>query len=93
MGISTSARLIFGATYEELSDVENLHDMLYDGDLDYASPYYDADRGDWIIGVALPSEIIGEDNVLASIRSAKLEFDRLTNCVAVGRLIVSAHVS
>ena len=53
MGIDISAKLIYGLPYSELPKeiLDEVDEMLDNGDLDYASPYYDAPRGDWIVGV------------------------------------------
>lgn len=55
MGIDISAKLIYGLPYSDLPEeilkrVDNMLDM---GDLDYASPYYDSPREEWIVGVEI----------------------------------------
>ena len=44
MGIDISAKLIYGLPYLDLPEEirEDVNEMLDMGDLDYASPYYDA---------------------------------------------------
>ena len=46
MGIDISATLIYGLPYSDLPEEirEEVNEMLDMGDLDYASPYYDAPR-------------------------------------------------
>ena len=53
MGIDISAKLIYGTPYSDLPEEirEEVDEMLDDGSLEYASPYYDAPRDDWIVGV------------------------------------------
>lgn len=53
MGIDISAKLIYGLPYSDIPEeiLDEVDEMLDNGDLDYASPYYDAPRGDWIVGV------------------------------------------
>ena len=53
MGIDISAKLIYGLNYSDLPEeiLEEVNEMLDMGDLDYASPYYDAPRDKWIVGV------------------------------------------
>ena len=52
MGIDISAKLIYGLPYSDLpEEILEEVDELLDGDLDYASPYYDAPREEWIVGV------------------------------------------
>jgi len=62
MGIFTSAQAIYGLPYkalvEELSDeqVDEIHEMLDNAEIDYASPYYDSDREAWIVGYNIVCE-------------------------------------
>ena len=53
MGIDISAKLIYGCNYSDLPEeiLEEVDEMLDDGSLEYASPYYDAPREEWIVGV------------------------------------------
>lgn len=92
MGMSIDALLIYGADYGEVSEVEGIDEMLDSGEIEYASPYYDAPRDEWIVGIALPSEIDGAAEMTAAIREAKEEFERLTNDLT-GRIIVSPHIT
>lgn len=62
MGMSISAKLLYGMKYgtlvEYLSEeqIEKLNDDLDYGDIEYASPYYDADIDSWFVGYALPQD-------------------------------------
>ncbi len=53
MGIDIDAKLIYGCNYSDLPEeiLEEVNEMLDNGELDYASPYYDAPRDEWIVGV------------------------------------------
>lgn len=53
MGIDIGAKLIYGLPYSDLPGeiLDEVNEMLYDGSLDCASPYYDAPRDEWIVGV------------------------------------------
>lgn len=53
MGIDIGAKLIYGLPYSDLPEeiLKRVDNMLDVGDLDYASPYYDAPRDEWIVGV------------------------------------------
>ena len=53
MSIDIEAKLIYGCYYSDLPEeiLEDVDEMLDDGDLDYASPWYDAPRNEWIVGV------------------------------------------
>lgn len=92
MGMSISAKLMYGVPCKELSELEDLDELLDNGELDYASPHYDADRELWIVGVEMPKEVAGEAEMFAAIRAAKAEFERLTNGTP-GRIIVAANVN
>lgn len=92
MGISMSAKLIFGVPYEELAELENIDEMLDDGVLDYASPYYDSPRTEWVVGIELSKEYAGEAEVVEAIREARKEFEELTGC-PVGQLITSPDIT
>ena len=53
MGIDISAKLIYGIPYSDLPEniLKRVDGLLDSGELDYASPYYDAPRDEWIVGV------------------------------------------
>lgn len=55
MGLDISAKLIYGLPYSDLPEeiLEEVDEMLDNGELDYASPYYDAPRDEWIVGVEI----------------------------------------
>ena len=55
MGIDISAKLLYGTPYSDLPEeiLEEVDEMLDDGTLGYASPYYDAHRSEWIVGVEI----------------------------------------
>ena len=55
MGIDISAKLIYGCNYSDLPEeiLEEVNEMLDNGELEYASPYYDAPRDEWIVGVEI----------------------------------------
>ena len=47
------AKLIYGCNYSDIPEeiLDEVNEMLDNGELDYASPYYDAPRDEWIVGV------------------------------------------
>lgn len=53
MGIDISAKLIYGLPYEDIPEdiLDEVNEMLDNGELDYASPTYDAPQDEWIVGV------------------------------------------
>lgn len=55
MSVNISAALIYGLPYSDLPEeiLEEVDNMLDNGELDYASPYYDAPRSEWIVGVEI----------------------------------------
>ena len=56
MGMQIDSKLIYGMRYIDLVDklsedqIEELQEALDDGEVDYASPYYDSPRDRWIVG-------------------------------------------
>ena len=59
MGMSTSAKMMYGLWYEDLAQaldddaLELFIEELYDEVWDTASPWYDSDRQDQFIGISL----------------------------------------
>lgn len=55
MGINIGAKLLYGVPYSDLPEeiLDEVNAMLDDDQLDYASPYYDAPRGEWIVGAGV----------------------------------------
>ena len=55
MSIDIDAIMIYGVPYSEIPDdlTEEVDQLLDDGELDYASPYFDSPRGEWIVGVSV----------------------------------------
>jgi hypothetical protein len=52
MSIVIDAMLIYGVPYSEIPDdlIEEVDKLLDNRELDYASPYYDSPRSEWIVG-------------------------------------------
>lgn len=95
MGIAIEAKLIYGVFYSDLPEeiLEEVNDMLDYGDLDHASPYYDAPRDEWIVGVEItcyghePEDI---ENLMGNIKLQELPRPmRLLDL----RVYVAPHVS
>lgn len=90
MGISTSAKLIVGCNYKELAatldddEIEDLNECLYEYTVNYASPYYDADREKWFVGYEVSKQtsfdklgfLVGEINVATNSFISKFGKDR-----------------
>lgn len=53
MGMSIRAKLIYGIPYADIPGelIEQVDKMLDYGELDYASPWYDCSREEWIVGI------------------------------------------
>lgn len=53
MGMSISAKLIYGLEFSDVPEdlLEEVEEALDNGELDYASPYYDAPMEYWTVGV------------------------------------------
>ena len=94
MGIDIGAKLIYGIPYSDLPEeiLEEVNEMLDVGDLDYASPYYDAPRDEWIIGVEC--ELWGDDLQQAEreITIASMTLPNLLKNCDVG-FYVTPHVT
>lgn len=62
MGISISAKLLYGMRYSSLVDglsedqIEQLDEDLEYGGIEYASPYYYSDKESWFVGYELPED-------------------------------------
>ena len=65
MGIDISAKLIYGLPYSELPEeiLDEVDELLDDGILEYAGPYYDAPRDEWIAGCIVTGKQIGRAHV------------------------------
>lgn len=59
MGMSISAKLLYGMRYSDLVDklseeqIEQLDEDLEYGDIESASPFYDSDKEFWFVGYEL----------------------------------------
>lgn len=75
MGIDISAKMIYGVPYKDLPEeiLEEVDDLLDSGELDYASPWYDTPRHEWIIGVEM--DVWGDKQSDLSYMVAKIEDD------------------
>ena len=53
MGIDIGSGLIYGLPYKDVPDelLDQIDEMLDDGELGYASPWYDSDKQQWVIGL------------------------------------------
>ena len=95
MRIDIGAKLIYGCYYSDLPEeiLEEVDEMLDDGTLEYASPYYDAPRDEWIVGVEIacyghePEDI---EHLMGNIKLQELpQSMRLLDL----RVYVAPHVS
>lgn len=95
MGINSSAKVILGLPYNDIKDVQDIDQMLDYGDIDAASPYYDAPREEWVVGVELGDSgdySASELNLgSAQISVARGKFQRLTG--KSGRLYLALNMS
>lgn len=78
MGIDTGAVIIVGLPYDQFNMAQDELDELIDnGDIDSASPYFDADRDDCVYGIRVAkSDYRAEEFTLNDnlINSAKQSF-------------------
>lgn len=65
MGMSIDAMLIYGVPYEDIPEElqDQVDEMLDYGELDFASPYYDSPREDWIVGVTVDCYGVCDDDL------------------------------
>lgn len=96
MSVDTSAVLIFGLHYDLIpKDAPYLSDDPYDYGLQYASPYYDSSRDEWVYGIIISQ--VGEFSISVSagviaegVKAAREKFKELTGLD--GKLYLSTHV-
>lgn len=80
MGMSISAKLMYGMNYELLCEhledevVDQLNEMIDDGELDTASPYYDSDREEWFVGYELARGVVNMETLNESVENVKFDF-------------------
>lgn len=101
MGIEYSAMLIVGRPYAELKEklspekLKRLDEMLDLGEIEYASPYFDAPRKAWVVGVIvdnsgdygyseLSEAVLGDDDFEDEVK----EFEAFIGMEAKGYLSV-----
>lgn len=68
MGVDVSSKLMYGLFYKDAieglgeEEIDEVYEALSDGEIEYASPYYDAPREEWFIGFTL-GECFGFDDL------------------------------
>lgn len=93
MGIDINAKLIYGCKYSELPGeiLEEVDEMLDSGELDYASPWYDAPRDAWIVGLMIPAYGESSWNITDYMESVYID---LPECIQhIARVYVSPDVT
>ena len=100
MGIDISSATIVGLPYDEFieqyqknytDDAQELIDQLLDdGELDYASPWYDSSRDNWVIGYASSDWDIATNEFTKEITETKDRF--IEHFGFEPKVFVSAHV-
>lgn len=100
MGIDISSATIVGLPYDQFieqyqknytDDAQELIDQLLDdGELDYASPYYDSDRDNWVIGYASSDWNISVEEFTKELTETKDRF--VKDFGFEPKVFVSAHV-
>ena len=95
MGIDISAKLIYGLPYSDLPEeiLEEVDEMLDNDELDYASPYYDAPRDDWIVGVDVGCYGHGPEDIESLMGNIKLQELPQSMRLLDLRVYVTPHVS
>jgi len=96
MGIEFSAVLMVGLPYNDVAEVKGIDDMLHEGTIDYASPYYDAPLLEWCVGIRVAgsgdysySKIAPLDSDV--LEAAKCKFREMTGME--GKVYISVDAS
>lgn len=95
MCMSIEAKMIYGLDYSDVPEEmkADIDEMLDYGDLDYASPWYDAPRYEWVIGAEVNVNGMTPEQAKQTLDDTWEEIPQiLKNCGAIW-LNVSAHVS
>lgn len=84
MGIEYRAVIVVGVPYEDLlPHVEGLDDLIDEGTIDAYSPYFDADRDDWVVGfLACQSgdytwKMLTEADIADGVSTARKKWDAI----------------
>ena len=95
MGTEISAKLIYGLPYSDLPEeiLEEVNEMLDNGELDYASPYYDAPRDEWIVGVEIDCYGHEPEDIESLMGNIKLQELPQSMRLLDLRVYVTPHVS
>ena len=93
MGIDISAKLIYGLPYSDIPEeiLEEVDEMLDNGELEYASPYYDAPRDRWIVGVDV--ECYGVDIVELNNHMEDDVYRKIPECFGDFDLVLGLYVT
>ena len=95
MGIDIEAKLIYGLLYadlpEEILDEDN--EMLDNGEIEYASPYYDSPRDEWIVGVEVSCSGLDSESIGYAVTDAAGDLPSIITDNCDCGLYVSAHVT
>ncbi len=94
MGIDVDACLIYGIPYSELPEdiIEEVDELLDNGALNYASPYYDAPRDEWIVGLNFPCWNKGLVDLLIEADNMKWDVPKIIRDFDLG-FYVTPHVT
>ena len=94
MGIDIEAKLIYGLPYADLPEeiLDEVNEMLDNGEIDYASPTYDSPRDEWIVGVEVSCEGASSSEMGFLISETIAEYPDVLKDVQL-KFYVSAHVT
>ena len=95
MKIDISAKLIYGTPYSDLPEaiLEEVDEMLDNGELEYASPYYDTPRDEWIVGVEIDCYGHEPEDIESLMGNIKLQELPQSMRLLDLRVYVTPHVS
>lgn len=87
MGTYTSSKTILGLPYDEFVDayaksneldeedaLKDVINMLDEGEIEYASPYYDSDRDAWVVGYEVGYWGLTTEEFISEVLKTKQDF-------------------
>lgn len=95
MGMSIDAMLIYGISYKDIPEelIEQVDELLDDGELYYASPYYDSPKKKWIVGISVAYYDLSACGLSKNIAAAALQLEEtILQGLSLG-FHVSPHVT
>jgi len=99
MSVDVDSKLIVGFKYELFCDLAesvdlDVDELLDNGELDYASPWYDSTKTNWIVGLEVSSYGVTSDELTLSIDEAVQDVKELLKLQSTEPLVYcTPHVT